>query len=88
MTQLTPIRQGHVTHPLVGQVFLKKGFDALDHKKPRDVLVIETQFPVEAEDGQDFSTCLSALLSDLPELEKQAEAKIGRFDRVDIRYAH
>lgn len=104
MTQLSHITEGHITHPLVSHIYLIKGHGKGQGKgrqrhrqdnekqdplhKANSVLVIETQFPVGARDGQDFSTCLTALLNDLPELQRQAEAKIGRFDRVDIRNLH
>jgi len=69
-------------------MYLKKDFGAPASNHHDDVLVIETKFPVRDGDTRNFNACLSDLLSDLPELQREAEARIGRFDRVDIRYMH
>ena len=74
-----------VSHPLVAQMYLKKDFGAPFSAHHEDVLVIETNFPVDETDARSFNACLSDLLSDLPNLQVQAEAKVGPFDRVDIR---
>lgn len=74
-----------VSHPLVAQMYLKKDFGAPFSRHHEDVLVIETNFPVDETDARSFNACLSDLLSDLPNLQVQAEAKVGPFDRVDIR---
>lgn len=74
-----------VSHPLVAQMYLKKDFGAPFSQHQEDVLVIETNFPVDEADTRSFNACLSDLLSDLPDLQIQAEAKVGPFDRVDIR---
>lgn len=85
MTQITSqTRIGHVAHPLVGGMYLKSGLSKHDDR----VLVLETRFPVSTNDSDDFKTCLASLLSDLPDLEREAHAQIGAFDRVDIRYMH
>lgn len=77
-----------ITHPLVAAMYLKKDFGAPLTQHQEDVLVIETSFPVDEHDEKSFSACMADLLSDLPDLQVQAEAKVGPFDRVDIRYAH
>lgn len=84
----TQNKLGAVTHPLVATMYLKKDFGAPFSKQQEDVLVIETNFPVDETDHKTFNACLSDLLSDLPDLQSQAEAKVGPFDRVDIRTSH
>lgn len=85
MTRTTSnTRIDSIVHPLIGGMYLKSNLGKGDDR----VLVLETRFPVSADEGEDFKTCLSSLLSDLPTLERQAKAKVGPFDRVDIRYTH
>jgi hypothetical protein len=79
---------GALTHPLVAGMYLKKDFGAPFSGHQEDVLVIETNFPVDEKDHKSFDACLSDLLSDLPSLQIEAEARIGPFDRVDIRTSH
>jgi len=88
MTALLDTKLAEVTHPLVVDMYLKKDFGGPTTQHHDDVLVIETKFPVRDGDTRNFNACLSDLLSDLPELQREAEARIGRFDRVDIRYMH
>ena len=84
----TQNRLDAVSHPLVAQMYLKKDFGAPFARHHEDVLVIETNFPVDESDARSFNACLSDLLSDLPSLQTQAEARVGPFDRVDIRTSH
>ncbi|MCB1538390.1 MAG: hypothetical protein H6865_04430 [Rhodospirillales bacterium] len=77
-----------VSHPLITQMYLKKDFGAPFSRRNEDVLVIETGFPVDESDPKSFNTCLADLLNDLPSLQAQAEARVGPFDRIDIRTAH
>jgi hypothetical protein len=77
-----PERVTSVTHPLISSIYLKKDYSGV--RSSEDVLVIETNFSHE-EPEENFDTHLSALLSDLHDLQIQAEEKIGHFDRVDIR---
>lgn len=84
----TQNKLGSVTHPLVATMYLKKDFGAPFSKHNEDVLVIETNFPVDESDHKSFDACLADLLSDLPDLQTQAEARVGPFDRVDIRTSH
>jgi hypothetical protein len=84
----TQNKLGAVTHPLVATMYLKKDFGAPFSKHHEDVLVIETNFPVDEKDHTSFDACLADLLSDLPDLQTQAEARVGPFDRVDIRSHH
>lgn len=74
-----------ITHPLISSIFLKKDFSD-PSKYHEDVLVIETNFNHnDAEHDEAFDSYLIELLSDLNDLKVQAEEKIGKFDRVDIR---
>ena len=84
----TQNKLGAVSHPLVAAMYLKKDFGAPFSKHQEDVLVIETNFPVDETDPKSFNACLSDLLSDLPNIQTEAEAKVGPFDRVDIRTSH
>lgn len=84
----TQNKLGTITHPLVANMYLKKDFGAPFAKHHEDVLVIETNFPVDETNTRSFNACLNDLLSDLPDLQVQAEAKVGPFDRVDIRTHH
>jgi len=88
MTAIVQSKLGAVTHPLVTGMYLKKDFGSPFAAHHDDVLVIETNFPVREGDTKTFNDCLSDLLADLPEIQEKAEASIGRFDRVDIRYLH
>lgn len=84
----TQNKLGAVSHPLVASMYLKKDFGAPFSKHQEDVLVIETNFPADEADTKSFNACLSDLLSDLPSLQAEAEARVGPFDRVDIRTSH
>lgn len=77
-----------VTHPLIADMYLKKDFGSPSTSHHDDVLVIEAKFPVRDGDTRNFNACLSDLLNDLPELQREVEAAVGPFDRVDIRYMH
>ena len=88
MTDLIQSKLAPVTHPLIADMYLKKDFGSPSSHHHDDVLVIEAKFPVRDGDIRNFNACLSDLLSDLPELQREAEAAIGHFDRVDIRYMH
>lgn len=74
-----------ITHPLVSSIFIKKDFGNDLSKYHEDVLVIETNFNHENTQDDTFNMYLVDLLSDLHDLQVQAEEKIGKFDRVDIR---
>lgn len=74
-----------ISHPLISSIFLKKDFAEDSAKYHEDVLVIETNFTHDNTKDEAFETYLNALLLDLPDLKMQAEEKVGRFDRVDIR---
>lgn len=69
-----------VMHPLVSSIYLKKNYGG---QISEDVLVIETNFSERNDDSYDVF--LTRLLGDLHDLQVQAERKIGRFDRIDIR---
>jgi hypothetical protein len=71
-----------VTHPMVASMYLKKDFSSLGNE---DVLVIQTNFSKHDNDYQDFDSYLTELLMDLNDLKRQAQDKIGHFDRIDIR---
>lgn len=47
-------------------------------------MVIETNFPEQDED-HGFDSYLVDLLIDLEEIKKNAEDRVGKFDRIDIR---
>ncbi len=75
-----------VSHPLVADMYLKKGNDGRNTSE--DVLVIQTiskQDGMEEAEFNSFDTYLIDLLTDLEDLKAQAEQQIGAFDRVDIR---
>lgn len=72
-----------ISHPLIASMYLKKDFHGSDPSE--DVLVIETNFVSQEDDKETFEDYLMELLSDLPELQMEAEQRIGKFDRVDIR---
>ncbi len=76
-----------ITHPLIRDIYLKKDFGPEDQRghHNEDVLVIETVRPDADDDYEMFDSYLIDLLGDLQELQAQAEKKIGRFDRIDIR---
>ena len=69
-----------ITHPLVASMFIKKDFGNDLSKYHEDVLVIETNFNHENTRDDTFNMYLVDLLSDLHELQVQAEEKIGKFD--------
>lgn len=70
-------------HPLVSSMYLKKDYGNLD--RSRDVLVIETNFSRNTNNDHEYNSCLAVLLGDLRNLQKQAEKRLGSFDRIDIR---
>lgn len=71
-----------VCHPLISDLYVKTDFHHKD--KPQDVLVINTKTKKEFEQEK-FDDYLLDLLGDLDALRSQAESKIGKFDRIDIR---
>lgn len=72
----------NITHPLIAAMYLKRDFSA---PKQENVLVIDTNFADSDEEHDAFDSYLTDLLLDLEDLKQQAEAKVGKFDRVDIR---
>lgn len=73
-----------ITHPLVSDIYLKKEFGYGHHSE--NVLVIEARSNDDEEmEFNTFDSYLIDLLTDLEDLKEQAEEKIGKFDRVDIR---
>jgi hypothetical protein len=72
-----------VSHPLVASMYLKKDFHGSDPSE--DVLVIETNFTDKNGGEITFADYLMELLADLPEIQEQAEQRVGHIDRVDIR---
>lgn len=83
---MLPAHVTGISHPLVRDIYLKKDFGH-GLGKHEDVLVIETiAAPKSSDKTEDsFDSYLIDILSDLEELKSQAEARIGHFDRVDIR---
>lgn len=77
-----------ITHPIVASMYLKKEYGHGHHQE--DVLVIETKSKhKDADDHELFDSYLIDLLTDLEDLKSQAEARVGKFDRIDIRtYGH
>lgn len=79
-----------ITHPLIADMYLKKGYAAgslNQNIEGEDVLVIETH-ALHSDDNTihtDTDSHLFDLLADLLELKKQAEKNVGHFDRIDIR---
>ena len=72
-----------ITHPLVSSICIRKGVGTGNQQE--DILVIDTKFPDDEENKDMFDSYLMDLLADLEELKNQAEKKIGKFDRVDIK---
>lgn len=72
----------NITHPLIAAMYLKRDFTKPSHE---NVLVIDTNFADSTEDHGAFDSYLTDLLLDLEDLKRQAEARVGKFDRVDIR---
>lgn len=72
-----PERVAGITHPLVKDIYLKRHCSN-DGNFFEDVLIIEAG-------SHDDDLVLEDLLTDLVELQHQAEARIGAFDRIDIR---
>lgn len=72
-----------VSHPLVASMYLKKDFHGSDPSE--EVLVIETNFNDKNRGEVKFADYLMELLADLPEIQEQAEMRVGKIDRVDIR---
>ncbi len=77
-----PEQLSAVTHPMVASMYLKKDYGRTGDE---DVLVIETNYSQSEEDYESFDSYLMDLLLDLNDLKRQAEDKIGHFDRIDIR---
>jgi hypothetical protein len=77
-----PEQLSAVSHPMIASMYLKKDFGSDGNE---DVLVIETNYSKSEEDYESFDSYLMELLIDLNDLKRQAEDKIGRFDRIDIR---
>ncbi|MCF8495706.1 MAG: hypothetical protein K9G62_03460 [Alphaproteobacteria bacterium] len=73
----------HITHPLVSSLYLKK--DPGKRRQGETVLVIETNFSEQEEDHESFDSHLLDLLLDLQDLKDQAESRVGKLDRIDIR---
>ena len=73
-----------ITHPQVASIYLKKdlnkGFGS------QDILVIETNYDDHEDEYESFDSYLMNLLTDLDDLQRQAEEKIGTFDQVEIRH--
>lgn len=72
-----------IYHPLVADMYLKKDFS--HHNCYQDVLVIEVRSGSEDGEHDGFDSYLTDLLTDLEDLKRQAENKLGCFDRVDIQ---
>lgn len=72
----------NITHPLINAMYMKRDFT---NPKHGNVLVIDTNFADSDEEHDAFDSYLTDLLLDLEDLKQQAEAKVGKFDRVDIR---
>lgn len=70
-----------ITHPLIANMYLKKDFG----NDNQSVLVIDTNFADSEENHEEFDSYLTDLLLDLEDLKKEAESRVGKFDRVDIR---
>lgn len=72
-------------HPLIANMYLKKDYS---HNE-EDVLVIEARRSAKYKDNsnRDFDSYLNELLINLDDVRKAAEAKVGHFDRIDIRAA-
>ncbi|HRQ60074.1 MAG TPA: hypothetical protein PLO23_00925 [Alphaproteobacteria bacterium] len=81
----TPDHVTNVSHHLVSAMYKKMDFS---QDRSENVLVIETMFPDEDEDGHTFDFYLMDLLSDLGDLKHQAEGCVGKIDRIDIRSHH
>lgn len=77
-----PEQLNAVSHPMVTSMYLKKAYGSSGDE---DVLVIETNYSKSEEDYESFDSYLMDLLLDLNDLKRQAEDKIGHFDRIDIR---
>ncbi len=77
-----PEQLNAVSHPMVTSMYLKKDYGSSGDE---DVLVIETNYSKSEEDYESFDSYLMDLLLDLNDLKRQAEDKIGHFDRIDIR---
>lgn len=78
----TPDKVTSVSHHLVSSMYKKMDFS---HDRSENVLVIETMFPNEDDEGHTFDFYLMDLLSDLDHLKHQAENCVGKIDRIDIR---
>lgn len=85
--KIVPEQVTGIYHPMVREMYLKKDFGNGLSNNAQDVLVIEAiSRPLnEEEDYDTFDSYLLDILSDLEDLKSQAYAKVGHFDRVDIR---
>lgn len=72
-----------ISHPLVSSICIRKGLGA--NNQEEDILVIDTRFPDDEKNKYMFDSYLMDLLVDLEELKKQAEQRVGKFDRIDIK---
>ncbi|MBU6234732.1 MAG: hypothetical protein KGQ41_02720 [Alphaproteobacteria bacterium] len=77
-----------IVHPLVASMYLKKEYGNPHTQDHNDTLVIETNFPIDDNNSKSFNSYLQELLTDLPTIQNQVEARVGHIDRVDIRPVH
>ena len=71
-----------ISHPLVASMYMEKD---KRRQNTEDVLVIEAAFPETESNSDAYDSYLMDLLLDLESLKDQAESRVGKFDRVDIR---
>lgn len=73
-----------ISHPLIADIYLKKEFT---HGHRENVLVIEAKASNEnsTREYSSFNSYLIDLLPDLETLKGEAEAKVGKLHRIDIR---
>mgnify|MGYP001182852498 CR=1 FL=1 len=74
---LMPTKVSGMTHPAIADIYLKSNFG----QTREDVLVIETN----NNSGEDIDPYILDLILDLNDLKKEAQRKVGKFDRIDIR---
>ena len=77
-----PRRIRGINHPLVNDLYLKTEQTDATHKQ--NVLIIETADNSD-DDHKNMESSLLELLTDLDSLKSRVEAKIGSFDRIDIK---
>lgn len=86
---LSPIseRITGITHPLIRDIYMKRGYGPRHHHE--DVLVIETYSHKKDNDNHEsFDSYLAELLTDLHDLQVRAEKQVGHIDRIDIKQRH